>query len=198
MLLAGFAAAGAAALALILRDELLLLAALGVRVVRDGEHQADAVFLIDLRGGKIVVDRHDVDARMHLRQAADHALAANVVGQAAERLGADDVFIAVFGQLQHFGRQQRRTEAPAAAVSATAPAAKPGGIHALGSAQDEIDQGVLLTRGLVRPAGAGVLDEPLVRQGEKVDVFVQRLFVIKENKVYALENSSAREDYLVI
>ena len=42
------------------------------------------------------------------------------------------------------------------------------------------------------------LDEPLVRQGEKVDVFVQRLFVIKENKVYALENSSAREDYLVI
>lgn len=42
------------------------------------------------------------------------------------------------------------------------------------------------------------LDEPLARQGEKVDVFVQRLFVIKENKVYALENSSAREDYLVI
>ena len=42
------------------------------------------------------------------------------------------------------------------------------------------------------------LDEPLVHQGEKVDVFVQRLFVIKENKVYALENSSAREDYLVI
>ena len=43
---------------------------------------------------------------MHLRQAADHALAADVVGQTAERLSADDVFIAVFGQLQHFGRQQ--------------------------------------------------------------------------------------------
>ena len=42
------------------------------------------------------------------------------------------------------------------------------------------------------------LDEPLVHQGEKVDVFVQRLFAIKENKVYALENSSIREDYLVI
>lgn len=42
------------------------------------------------------------------------------------------------------------------------------------------------------------LDEPMVRQGEKVDVFVQRLFVIKENKVYSLENSSTREDYLVI
>ena len=42
------------------------------------------------------------------------------------------------------------------------------------------------------------LDEPMVHQGEKVDIFVQRLFVIKENSVYALENSSAREDYLVI
>ena len=42
------------------------------------------------------------------------------------------------------------------------------------------------------------LDEPMVKQGEKVDVFVQRLFVVKENKVHALENSSTREDYLVI
>lgn len=42
------------------------------------------------------------------------------------------------------------------------------------------------------------LDETLVHTGETVDVFVQRIFVIKENKVYALENSSAREDYLVI
>lgn len=42
------------------------------------------------------------------------------------------------------------------------------------------------------------LDEPMVKQGEKVDVFVQRIFVIKENQVYALENSSTREDYLVI
>ena len=42
------------------------------------------------------------------------------------------------------------------------------------------------------------LDEPMVKQGEKVDVFVQRVFVIKENQVYALENSSTREDYLVI
>ena len=29
-------------------------------------------------------------------------------------------------------------------------------------------------------------------QGETVDVFVQRIFVIKENKVYALENSSSK------
>ena len=42
------------------------------------------------------------------------------------------------------------------------------------------------------------LDETLVHTGETVDVFVQRIFVIKENKVYALENRSAREDYLVI
>ena len=43
---------------------------------------------------------------MHLRQAADHALAADVVRQTAERLRADDVFIAVLGQFQHLGRQQ--------------------------------------------------------------------------------------------
>ena len=42
------------------------------------------------------------------------------------------------------------------------------------------------------------LDEPMVKQGEKVDVFVQRLFVVKDNQVYALEKSSTREDYLVI
>ena len=43
---------------------------------------------------------------MHLRQAADHALAADVVGQAAKRLGADDVLVAVFRQLQHLRREQ--------------------------------------------------------------------------------------------
>lgn len=71
---ARFAVSGTAALALILGDKQLLFAALCVRVVRDGQHQADAVFLVDFRRGKVVVDRHDVDARMHLRQAADHAL----------------------------------------------------------------------------------------------------------------------------
>ena len=52
--------------------------------------------------------------------------------------------------------------------------------------------------GDVRLSARRGLDEPLVHTGETVDVFVQRIFVIKENKVYALENSSAREDYLVI
>ncbi len=36
----------------------------------------------------------------------DHPFAADVVRQAAERLGADDVFIAGLGKLQHFGREQ--------------------------------------------------------------------------------------------
>ena len=52
--------------------------------------------------------------------------------------------------------------------------------------------------GDVRLSARRGLDEPLVHTGETVDVFVQRLFVIKENKVYTLENSSAKEDYLVI
>jgi len=74
--------------------------------VRNRKHQADTVFLIDLRRRKIVVNRNDVDARMHLRQLADHALAADVVRQAAKRLCADDVLIAVLGKLQHLRRQQ--------------------------------------------------------------------------------------------
>ena len=52
--------------------------------------------------------------------------------------------------------------------------------------------------GDVRLSARRGLDEPLVHTGETVDVFVQRIFVIKENKVYTLENSSAKEDYLVI
>lgn len=42
------------------------------------------------------------------------------------------------------------------------------------------------------------LDEAVVQQGEKVDVFVQRLFVVKDDKAYLLENNATREDYLVI
>ena len=52
---ARFAVSGTAALALILGDKQLLFAALCVRVVRDGQHQADAVFLVDFRRGKVVV-----------------------------------------------------------------------------------------------------------------------------------------------
>lgn len=52
--------------------------------------------------------------------------------------------------------------------------------------------------GDVRLSARRGLDEPLVYTGETVDVFVQHIFVIKENKVYTLENSSAKEDYLVI
>lgn len=42
------------------------------------------------------------------------------------------------------------------------------------------------------------LDEAVVQQGEKVDVFVQRLFVVKDDKAYLLKNNATREDYLVI
>ena len=42
------------------------------------------------------------------------------------------------------------------------------------------------------------LDEAPVRQGELVNVFVQRVFVVKGEDAYLLENKAMREDYLVI
>ena len=87
---------------LVLGDEQFLLAPLGLGVVGDGQHQANAVFLIDLRRRQIVVDGHDIDARVYLREPANHALSADVIGQAAERLGTDYVWNSAFYKLQHF------------------------------------------------------------------------------------------------
>lgn len=73
---------------------------LGVRffqvLLGGGEHQLDAVQLIDLAGAGIVVDGYDVGAGESLAQLFDHALAHHMVRQAAEGLGADDiVYVAV-------------------------------------------------------------------------------------------------------
>ena len=73
---------------------------------RGGEHEFDAVFLIDLGGGGVVVDGDDVLVLVHALQGADGALAGDVVGQAAEGLGADDVVGARFGERRHFGGDQ--------------------------------------------------------------------------------------------
>lgn len=42
------------------------------------------------------------------------------------------------------------------------------------------------------------LEEKPIREGEKVDVFVYKVLVIKENQVFLVENSSIREESLVI
>lgn len=42
------------------------------------------------------------------------------------------------------------------------------------------------------------LDEAAVQQGERVNVFVQRVFVVKGEDAYLLDNKAMREDYLVI
>jgi sulfate transport system ATP-binding protein len=42
------------------------------------------------------------------------------------------------------------------------------------------------------------LDEPAVVVGEKVDVFVYRIFVTSGEKAYLLDNQSLREEYIVI
>ena len=51
-----------------------------------GEHELDAVELVDFAGAGIVVDGHDVGGRISLPQGFDNALAYDVVRQAAEGL----------------------------------------------------------------------------------------------------------------
>ena len=62
---------------------------------RHAEHQFDAVFLVDPGGTGVVVDGGDVCVGIDGADLVDHALAADVVGQAAEGLGADNVLKAL-------------------------------------------------------------------------------------------------------
>ena len=57
----------------------------------NGQHQLDAVLLIDAGGAGVVVHGGDVRVRVQGADLIDHALAHDVVGQTAEGLGADDV-----------------------------------------------------------------------------------------------------------
>lgn len=56
-----------------------------------GQHELDAVFLVDAGGAGVIVERRDVCRGIGAAQGGDHAAAGDVVRQAAERLGADDV-----------------------------------------------------------------------------------------------------------
>ena len=69
-----------------------------------GEHEFDAVQLVDLGGAGVVVYGYDVGLGVALAQKLDNALAYNVVGQAGKWLNAHDVGCACFDKLNHFSR----------------------------------------------------------------------------------------------
>ena len=71
-----------------------------------GQHELDAVFLVDLGGAGVVIHGDNVGVRVVVFQDPDHALAHNVVGQAAEGLGTDDVGGAGVDELQHLGGEE--------------------------------------------------------------------------------------------
>ena len=66
-----------------------------------GEHELDAVELVDFAGAGIVVDGHDVGSKLCLPQDLDNALTSDVVRQAAEGLGTYDVRYAFLDQHHH-------------------------------------------------------------------------------------------------
>ena len=70
------------------------------------DHQLNAIKLVDLRGTRVVVHRHDVALGMLTAQLLDHRLAHHVVGQARKRLCADDIGRAVVNKVEHLGRKQ--------------------------------------------------------------------------------------------
>ena len=72
----------------------------------DREHELYAVFLINLRRAGVIVDCNYVGVRLNLFDFSDCALAVDVVWQTAERLSADNILIARFGKLEHFGGEQ--------------------------------------------------------------------------------------------
>ena len=73
---------------------------------RDGQHQLDPVFLINLGCTRVVVNGDDVRQRVELLDGVHDAFPADVVGQTAERLHANDVGASAGNELHHFGRQE--------------------------------------------------------------------------------------------
>ena len=84
---------------------------IALRLLRDaavghGHEQLDPVELVRLAAAGIVVHRHEVGVGPDALQFFEYALARNVVGQAAERLEAQDVAHPVVDEFQHFRREQ--------------------------------------------------------------------------------------------
>ena len=70
------------------------------------KHKFEAVDLIDLRCARVVVYSNDVDVGVLLFYEFHHTLAADMIRQTAERLGADDVFNSHFREFYHLGGQK--------------------------------------------------------------------------------------------
>ena len=70
------------------------------------DHQLDAIKLVDLRGARVVIHRHDVALGMLTAQLLDHRLAHHMVGQARKRLRTDDIGRTVVNKVEHLGRKQ--------------------------------------------------------------------------------------------
>ena len=70
------------------------------------QHKLDAVLLIDAGGAGIVVKREDICFLGNFFNLVNHAAAGDVIWQAAEGLGADDIGVAAARKLQHFGSEQ--------------------------------------------------------------------------------------------
>ena len=71
-----------------------------------GEHEFDAVELVDLAGAWVVVDGCDVGVGVEFAEAFDHALACDVVGEARKWLNTEDIFDAVVDEFDHFGGEE--------------------------------------------------------------------------------------------
>ena len=65
-----------------------------------GKHKLDSVQLIYLAGARVVVNSNNICFRMPAADLLDHALAYNVVWQAAKGLNTHDVRYAAVDQLQ--------------------------------------------------------------------------------------------------
>ena len=73
---------------------------------RSGEHQLEAVLLIDSAGTGIVVYGDDIYVGISFFDGAHHTLAADMIWQAAERLHADNILNTAACQFQHFRSEQ--------------------------------------------------------------------------------------------
>ena len=70
-----------------------------LRLARIGEHELDAVFLVDSGSARIVVNGNQVDVRVRLLDGLHHPFAYDVIGQTSKGLGDDHVAHAFVDQL---------------------------------------------------------------------------------------------------
>ena len=143
--------------------------------VGGGQHQLDAVQLVDLAGARIVIHGHDIGLREGLAELLDHAFSHHMVGEAAEGLRADNVGDIAMDQLNHLAGQKP----PLAGLVA-------GRYERLGI----IDQRVERRRGIEPLAGSQSLAERLSEALQQPHGgFAQRLSRLAKAQMVRLENA---------